>query len=112
VAPYLADHANKDIDTKWWWMAQAVYLANHKLDNKELALQYAYDLAKSNNPDMPIWAKQMPAFILNDIGENQEALIIIQSIINNIDNISDGELNFMHHFIKDRLGYENHPPLK
>lgn len=103
IVDYLEAHADKDPYNKWWWYSQAVYIAKHKLDNKQRALEIAYKLAASPNPNIPLWTRQMPAFILEDIGEKEEAAIIIQNIIDNVDDIPDGELNFMYYFMKDRL---------
>lgn len=114
VINYLREHAERDMYHKWWWMAQAVYLANHKLKDKEMALQLAYKLAATPRDDIPLWVKQMPAFILEKMGEEQQALIIIQDILKNAENIDPGELNFMIYFIKDRLQtiMDKHPELK
>jgi hypothetical protein len=114
VAKYLEEHSEKDLYHKWWWMGQAVYLANHKLEDKDWALELAKKLASTPRDDIPMWAKQMPAFIYEQRGEEEEALMIIANILNNVDSISQGELNFMHYFVKDRLNklIEQHPELK
>ncbi len=104
VVNYLSEHASKDLYHKWWWLSQAVYLANYKLHNKDLALRLAYKLASTPRNDIPLWAKQMPAFIHEQRGEYDQALVIINHIIDNINNIPHGELNFMSYFIKERLG--------
>ncbi|MCE3233714.1 MAG: hypothetical protein K0R98_1971 [Rickettsiaceae bacterium] len=114
VAQYLEETSMRDLYNKWWWMSQAVYLANYKLKDKDWALRLAYELASTPRNDIPIWAKQMPAFIHEQRGEEEQALQIISSIINNVDNIDQGELNFMAYFVKERLKklVEDHPELK
>lgn len=114
VVKYLDEHASRDLYHKWWWMSQAVYLANNKLEDKELALKLAYKLAQTPRNDIPLWVKQMPAFIHEQRGEEEQALHIIADIVNNVDNIDQGELNFMAYFVKDRLKklLEDHPELK
>lgn len=114
VAKYLEETAEKDLYNKWWWMGQAVYLANHKLKDKEWALKLAYKLASTPRDDIPLWAKQMPAFIHEQRGEEEQAVRIISEILNNVDNIDEGELNFMSYFVKDRLKQliEDNPELK
>lgn len=104
IVEYLDHHASQDLQNKWWWMSQAVYLARHKLENKEWALELAYKLASSPNKDMPIWARQMPAFLHEDLGEKQAALAIIQALAQDFDNLKPGEVNFMNYFIQERLG--------
>ncbi len=114
VAKYLEEHSEKDLYNKWWWMGQAVYLANNKLNDKDWALSLAKKLASTPRDDIPLWAKQMPAFIYEQRGEEQQALIIIADILNNLDNIKPGEINFMRYFVEERLKQliEDHPELK
>lgn len=102
IINYLDDHASKDLVDKWWWLSQAVYLANFKLKNKILALSLAYKLAKIP-ANMPMWARQMPAFIHEQLGEKQQAYLVIKDIIDNKNNLTTEEMNFMNYFIKDRL---------
>jgi hypothetical protein len=103
VAKYLEEHAEKDLYHKWWWMGQAVYLTNSKLEDKDWALQIAYKLASTPRDDVPLWVKQMPAFIHEKRGEEAQAMGIVCDIIKNIDNVEQGELNFMTHFVLERL---------
>lgn len=103
IVKYLDEHASKDLYNKWWWMSQAIYLANHKLQDSDLALTLAKKLASTPRDDVPLWVKQMPAFIHEKRGEEEEALIIIENILKNIENIDQGELNFMQYFVFERL---------
>ena len=114
VVQYLEENAEKDLYNKWWWMGQAVYLANNKLKDKELALKLSYKLAATPRDDVPMWVKQMPAFIHEQRGEEEQALHIIGDILNNVDNIDQGELNFMSYFVTKRLKQliKEHPELK
>ncbi len=104
VVDYLEKHASYDPAQKWWWLSQAVYLANYRMEDKKRALELAKELAASPGK-IPIWARQMPAFIMEDLGEKAEALALIQGLSESIDELSQGEINFMNYFIKDRLGY-------
>ena len=104
VVKYLRQHANKNVREKWWWLVQATYIANHILKDKKLALEISQELANApNDINMPLWARQMPAFIFEQLGENQASKEIIINILENHENLSDGELNFMEYFIRDRL---------
>jgi hypothetical protein len=105
IVRYLESHYDRDPKTKWWWLSQAIYLANHKLNDKDLALRLAYKLG-TTEADVPLWARQMPAFILEQRGEREEALLIIQNILKTYKDIPEGELRFMNIFIKDRLKME------
>jgi hypothetical protein len=104
IIEYLRQHAHKDLRTKWWWLVQAVYISNHILKDKELALEIALELNQvPYDVNMPIWARQMPAFIHEQLGEKEASKEIIINILENIDNLTDGELNFMEYFMRDRL---------
>lgn len=103
VVQYLEETSEKDLYNKWWWMGQAVYLANHKLQDKDWALRLANKLASTPREDVPMWVKQMPAFIHEQRGENDQALRIVCDIMSNMDKVDQGELNFMAYFVLDRL---------
>lgn len=103
IISYLENHFNYDKNTNWWWLYQAIYIANYKLKDKDLSLRLAMKLAQEKNSNMPLWVKQMPAFILEQMGETQQALIVIENILNDVENISDLELDFMHYFLTQRL---------
>lgn len=114
IVRYLDEHASKDLYHNWWWLGQAVYLANFKLKDKVLALQLAKKLASIPRTDIPLWTKQMPAFILEQMGETDQAMAIIADVLNRIDDIDQGELNFMRYFVQERLNQilEQHPELQ
>lgn len=107
VVTYLEQHADRDPENKWLWYSQAVYNAKHKLKDLDLALRIAKKLSAAaiNNPDVPIWAAQMPAFIMEDQGDLVESCDFVGNMLFNTDpnRLSDGEWKFMLHFIRDRL---------
>lgn len=100
IYDYLVEHAAHRPKEKWWWLVQAAYLANHKLDNQELALKAAKPL--ENTRGIPLWAQQTPAFIYEKQGEMGAALKIIEAIMES-EEVEQGELNFMRYFVEDRL---------
>ncbi len=104
VADYLEQHADHDPSKKWWWYTQAVYHAKHKLNDMERSLRIAQKL-RDVPPEikMPVWARQMKAFILEDMGEYAEACQIIIDVMDNYDDLTEGEINFMMHFIEERV---------
>lgn len=101
VIDYLNEHAQGRVEEKWWWLVQAAYLANHKLDNKALALKISKPLTQAQG--IPLWARQTPAFLYEQRGEFDDALAIIENILSTTDDIKQGELNFMRHFVEERL---------
>jgi len=106
IVDYLIKHSEGRLDKKWWWRAQAVYLANHKLHDTELALKAALPLMHATN--VPVWVNQLPAFIYEKRGEFDDALAIMEHVQKNGKNLSAGELNFIRHFITERLGALKH----
>lgn len=101
IVDYLERFADSRVKEKWWWMVQAVYLADHKLKDSDRALKIANKLAGQTN--IPIWAQQMPAFILEKRGEFDAAGAIIQNIMDSEQSLPQGELNFMRHFVDERI---------
>ncbi len=101
IISYLRSHAEGRLKEKWWWQAQAVYLAEHKLEDHDLALELALPLVKEQG--VPIWVNQLAAFIYEKKGEFDSALGIMNTIQENIRDIPPGELKFMQYFVKERL---------
>lgn len=104
---YLDEHASRDIDKKWWWLFQSVFIAKAKLNDLDLALKLAHKLAKNEADNAPFWTKQMPAFIYEEMGKGCLAFGVIKQLIaeneNNKRQITPEEMNFMRHFISNRL---------
>lgn len=104
VIDYLEQHADRDPGKKWWWYSQAIYHAKHKLKDLDRALILANKLANiPEDAGAPLWARQMPAFILEAKGDINAACSIIINIVENNKDISEGELNFMMYFVRDRI---------
>jgi len=105
IVNYLESHYDRMPKEKWWWMAMAASIANFKLQDKQLALRLAFKLSNTPNADMPRWAQQMPAVIYAELGEKELAFEIINDLANRYDDYSQGEINYMNNFVKERLGY-------
>ncbi|MET0155377.1 MAG: hypothetical protein ABW189_04650 [Rickettsiales bacterium] len=109
VVDYLVAHVKRNADApekKWWWLVQAIYLAEHRLNDTKQALNIAYMLEDFPASAVPIWAKQMPAFLHEKRGENEAALRIMDMAFKQYsenDHISEGELNFIQNFIRNRI---------
>lgn len=106
VVDYLEEHSSANIDANWWWLFQAIYLAKRAGDF-DRALELAKKLAQNNAKDAPLWTKQMPAFISEEMGDGCLAFQVISKLIAESENgerqISAEEMNFMRHFISERL---------
>ncbi|MBP7710027.1 MAG: hypothetical protein KA100_03040 [Rickettsiales bacterium] len=107
VVDYLEEHSKKDIDANWWWLFQATYIAKKNMGDMNRALEIAYLLSKNNSPTAPFWTKQLPAFLHEEMGDGCMAFAVIESLIKESESgarqIKPEELNFMRHFINDRL---------
>ena len=102
IVDYLVFNANHHIEERWWWVIQAALIAKRKLKNNVLAVEISKQLIDIKN-DMPLWARQMSAIILADIGEMQSAYAITNHILQNIDSLSDKDKNYIHYFLTERL---------
>lgn len=100
VVDYLYEHAERDIEHKWWWLLQGLYLSMHKLNDMDLALKVAKPL---QNDKVPVWARQMTAVVYEKRGEMDDALRIMESIKENAKDISDSDLKYMTYFVNERL---------
>lgn len=102
LVDYLDEYTLGREKEKWWWVTQASYLASHKLGDSGRALELAERLRGIKG--IPMWAQQLAAFVHEGRGEYGEALDIIQEILKDPSQYSQGELNFMKYFIEERLG--------
>jgi hypothetical protein len=74
---YLADP-----NRRWPWLAHAALLAKHELKDLPLARRYAAAIDRHTTAaDVPLWAKQMEIFILEDMGELEAERIMIGGLI-------------------------------
>ncbi|MBE3025768.1 hypothetical protein GQ37_000720 [Janthinobacterium sp. BJB1] len=71
-----------DPGRRWPAMAQAVLLARHQLHDLPLALTYARALRRlATGPQVPPWAREMEAFILEDMDQLDSARLVIGGLI-------------------------------
>ncbi|MGH8596407.1 MAG: hypothetical protein ACREXT_07105 [Gammaproteobacteria bacterium] len=66
---------------RWPWLAHAVYLARHRLQDSALALRFAQALAANPAPEIPHWARQLEIFVLEDRGEIEAAKILLGGLL-------------------------------
>ena len=85
---------------RWPWLAHAVVIARHRIQNLELALKYANALAdNATGPKVPHWAQQMSIFVLEDMGETEAVRVLIGGLLDS------GQITDPHEFsfLSDRL---------
>jgi hypothetical protein len=86
----------EDPNRRWKWLAQAAYVAKHRLKDLPLALRYAADLERlTTDPSIPLWAKQMQIFIAEDMNELQAAKIMIGGLLESGKLKDPGERQFL-----------------
>lgn len=107
IVDYLARIGDSPAGQKWRWLGHAAYLARHRMDNLDLALDLAYRLARIEPVDgkpLPMWARQMPAFLLNVRGDKQSARALIEQMLSSADDLHPNEVNFMKMYLVEQLG--------
>ena len=71
-----------DPNRRWPWLAHAALLAKHRLHDLPLARRYAAAIDRLTTArDVPLWAKQMEIFILEDMNELEAAKIMIGGLL-------------------------------
>jgi len=71
-----------DPNRRWASLAQAALTAKYRLHDLSLAKQYSADLQRlTTDPAVPLWAKQMEIFILEDLNELDAAKIMLGGLL-------------------------------
>jgi hypothetical protein len=71
-----------DPNRRWPWLAEATLLAKHELKDLPLARRYAAAVDRyTTDPNVPLWAKQMEVFILEDMNELEAARIMLGGLL-------------------------------
>lgn len=71
-----------DPDRRWASLAHAALIDKHRLKDLPLARRYAAAIDRyTRSPDVPLWARQMEAFILEDMNELEAARIILGGML-------------------------------
>ena len=89
-----------DPDHRWPWLAHAVVLARHRLQQPQLALQYARQLRTGiHDPAIPHWVGQMEALALADLDQPAAARVLLGGLL------ASGSITDAHerHFLIERL---------
>ena len=86
----------QDPATRCQWLAHAVYVANHRLLDQELALKYARELRTGTTPaTAPYWARQMELFVLEDMGDLKAAQILLGGLIESGELTDQRQIDFL-----------------
>lgn len=85
---------------RWRWLAHATIIAQHRLGELELALEYARLLATHTAPgEIPFWARDLQIIVLENLGELEAARILVGGLL------ASGEIDDPHElqFLENRL---------
>ncbi len=106
VVDYLSHVGVRPVGSKWRWLVQAVFLSRHRLGDLQLALDLAYKLSKMQLVDdvLPGWARQMPAFVLKEQGDREDARKIITELLQTGHGFHPNEVNYMKSYLVEELG--------
>ena len=91
-----------DPERRWPWLAHAALLAKHRLKDLPLARQYAAAVARhARSANVPLWARQMEIFILEDMGELEAARIMLGGLLESGQVTDPAEARFLRHRLEE-----------
>jgi len=81
---------------RWAALAHAALIAKHHLKDLPLARRYAADIERlTTDPGVPLWARQMEVFILEDMNELEAAKIMLGGLLESGRLRDPGERRFL-----------------
>jgi hypothetical protein len=85
-----------DPNRRWPWLAHAALLAKHRLKDLALARRYAAAIDRHTTAaDVPLWARQMEIFVLEDMNELDAARIMLGGLLASGRITDPAELSFL-----------------
>jgi hypothetical protein len=86
----------RDPDRRWPALAHAALVAKHRLGDLALARRYASAVQRhATSPEVPLWAKQMEIFILEDMNELAAAKVMLGGLLESGAVQDPAELRFL-----------------
>lgn len=105
IIGYLQQLAVENPQQHWRWLAYGAYLARYRVKDPVLGLALAKQLAALPAENMPVWTRQLPAFVLADAGEREAARDILEAILMTTPDLHPAEQFFIRNYIDTRLGF-------
>jgi hypothetical protein len=93
-----------DPDRRWPWLAHAALLAKHRLRDLPLARRYAAAIDRQVSAEVPLWARQMEIFILEDMDELEAARIMLGGLLASGRITDPAELSFLKQRLQELEG--------
>lgn len=101
----------RDPNRRWAALAHAALLAKHRLKDLPLARRYAAAIDRyTTTRDVPLWAKQMEIFILEDMNQLEAARIMLGGLLQSGQIDDPAEARFLAQRLKEleaRSGVES-----
>jgi hypothetical protein len=92
----------EDPNRRWPWLAHAALIAKHRLHDLPLARRYAVALDRNvRSASVPLWARQMELFILEDMNELQAARIMLGGLLLSGSIHDPAEMRFLQQRLKE-----------
>jgi hypothetical protein len=91
-----------DPNRRWPWLAHATAIAKHRLHDLPLARRYAQAIGRyAVAASVPLWARQMEAFIAEDMDELETARLIVGGYLQSGSVKDPAELKFLEKHLKE-----------
>jgi hypothetical protein len=91
-----------DPNRRWPWLAHAALLAKHRLKDLPLARRYAAAIDRgTTTQNVPLWAKQMEIFVLEDMNELEAARIMLGGLLASGAVRDPDEARFLRHRLEE-----------
>lgn len=84
----------RDPDRRWRWLAHCAIMAKHRLGDTRLALAYA-DAITNRARNASNWARQMRIFMLEDLGEQEAATVLLGGLLASGEVSDPKEIHFL-----------------
>jgi hypothetical protein len=92
---FIHEQFRLDPDRRWPWLAHGALLAKHRLKDLALARHYAAAIDRHTRAEVPLWARQMEIFILEDMNELEAARIMLGGLLASGKITDPAELSFL-----------------
>ena len=102
---FIHEQFQLDPNRRWPWLAHAALLAKHRLKDLALARRYAAAIDRQTTAaDVPLWARQMEIFILEDMNELEAARIMLGGLLASGKITDPSEAAFLKQRLKELSG--------
>jgi hypothetical protein len=87
---------------RWPWIAHAIYVAKHRLEDLDTALEYARALRLNTvEGQAPYWARHMEVYITEDLGDIEATKILIGGLLESGAVTDENEIRFLRNRLEE-----------